>query len=63
MSREVRLWGGIGEKKSNNGTQYYIQNRIYDSEGLCPALTTYKSDYWIIIKEKKKNIKKEVENG
>ena len=50
---DVRVWGGIGEKNSNNNTQYYIQNRIYDADGLCPALTTYKSDYWIIIIEKK----------
>ena len=51
MSRNVKVWGGIGEKKSNNGTQYYIQNRIYDINGICPALTSYKSDYWIIIHE------------
>lgn len=51
MSREVSVWGGFGEKKSNNGTQWYIQDRIYDSDGLCPALTTFKSDYWIVIKE------------
>lgn len=50
MSRNVRVVGDIGEKNSNNGTQYYIQNRIFDSEGLCPALTTYKSDYWICVR-------------
>ena len=42
--------GGIGEKNSNKDTQWYIQNRIYDSDGLCPALTTYKSDYWVCVK-------------
>lgn len=50
MTREVTVWGGIGEKKSNNGRQWYIQNRIYDTNGLSPALTTFKSDYWIILK-------------
>ena len=50
---EVVLWGGIGEKNSNNNTQFYIQNRIYDSEGISPALTSYKSDYWIIVRRKK----------
>ena len=50
--REVILWGGIGEKKSNNGTQYYLQNRIFDSEGISPCLTQAKSNYWIIIKER-----------
>lgn len=49
MSRDVVVWGGIGEKKSNGGTQWYIQNRIFDSNGLCPALTTFRSDYWVII--------------
>ncbi|MGN1337364.1 MAG: DNA (cytosine-5-)-methyltransferase [Candidatus Coprovivens sp.] len=29
-----KLVGGIGEKKSNNGTQYYQQDRIYDSESI-----------------------------
>ncbi len=29
-----KLVGGIGEKKSNGGTQYYQQDRIYDSESI-----------------------------
>lgn len=29
-----KLIGGIGEKKSNGGTQYYQQDRIYDSDGI-----------------------------
>lgn len=41
--------GGIGEKKSNKGTQWYLQNRIFDSDGISPALSTFKSDYWIVI--------------
>lgn len=52
--KDVEVWGGLGEKKSNSGTQWYIQDRIYDSEGLCPALTGFKADYWIIIKGEKK---------
>lgn len=47
--RIVEVWGGIGEKKSNGGTQWYIQDRIYDSTGLCPALTQYKADYLVVI--------------
>ena len=49
-SDDVRVWGGFGEKRSNGGTQWYIQDRIYDSDGICPALTQYKSDYWIVIR-------------
>ena len=51
--REVKVWGGIGEKKSNKGTQWYIQDRIYDSDGLAPALTTFKSDYLILIRQRR----------
>lgn len=47
----MKVWGGIGEKKSNKGTQWYLQDRIFDSNGLCPALTTLANGYWIIIFE------------
>lgn len=51
-NRKVCVWGGFGEKCSNGGTQYYFQDRIYDTNGLCPALTTYMSKgYWIIVWE------------
>lgn len=50
MVDKIILWGGVGEKKSNKGTQYYIQDRIYDSNGICPALNTV-SPYWVIIWE------------
>lgn len=50
--RDVCVWGGIGEKKSNGGTQWYFQDRIYDSNGISPALTKYKSDYLVVIFEK-----------
>ena len=53
MTRKVKVWGGFGEKNSNNGTQWYIQNRVYDSDGICPALSVFKADYWIVIKKKK----------
>lgn len=32
-----KLVGGIGEKKSNGGTQWYQQDRIYDSESIAMA--------------------------
>lgn len=49
--RDVIVWGGIGEKLSNKGTQWYLQNRIFDSDGISPALSTFKSDYWVVIYE------------
>lgn len=35
---EVEVLGGMGEKKSNGGQQYYQQDRIYNTETICPAL-------------------------
>ena len=34
MSNTPRLLGGLGEKKSNGGTQYYQQDRVYDGRGI-----------------------------
>ena len=36
---ETKLVGGVGDMKSNNGTQYYQQDRVYDAEGtaLCQS--------------------------
>lgn len=46
---KVILWGGIGEKKSNKGTQWYQQDRIYDTNGISPTLTGIQ--FWIITRE------------
>ena len=53
MKREVSVWGGLGEKKSNKGTQWYLQDRIFDSNGLSPTLSTFVSGYWIVVYEEK----------
>ena len=37
IERAVVL-GGLGEKKSNGGTQYYQQDRVYSSDGLAMCL-------------------------
>ena len=44
-----KLVGGIGDKKSNGGAQYYQQDRIYDSESIAmahPANLTSGSYYY-----------------
>lgn len=46
--REVKVVAGIGEMNSNSNTQWYIQNRIYDSNGISPCLTTFIADYWVV---------------
>ena len=40
---DVELVGGIGEKKSNGGTQYYEQDRIYNAEKIATAIPAEKS--------------------
>ena len=40
-----KVLGGIGEKKSNGGTQYYQQNRIYD-DNVSISLTTECNPYY-----------------
>lgn len=37
---EVEVIGGMGEQKSNNGTQYYQQDRVYNKDKICPALNS-----------------------
>ena len=32
MENDVKVLGGLGEKKSNSGTQWYQQDRIYDNK-------------------------------
>lgn len=32
MKDDVKVLGGLGEKKSNSGTQWYQQDRIYDNK-------------------------------
>lgn len=40
-----RVIGGIGEKKSNNNTQWYQQDRIYDNN-LAISITTCFNPYY-----------------
>lgn len=36
----VAVIAGVGEKKSNGGTQFYQQDRVYDSHGLATSLNS-----------------------
>lgn len=40
------LVGGIGEKKSNGGTQYYQQDRVYDADAIAISVTTSFNPYY-----------------
>ena len=39
-NKKPQVIGGLGEKKSNGGTQYYLQDRIYDGE-IATTTTTH----------------------
>ena len=45
---KVVLYGGIGEKNSNNNTQWKEQNRIYDSKGIATSVTTCCHPYYYL---------------
>jgi len=51
--RGVEVIGGIGEKNSNNNTQWYFQNRIYNPQGLSPSLTTLGRGYLIPVERER----------
>ena len=44
-NKEPQVLGGIGEKKSNNGTQFYQQDRIYDSNISITLATAFNPYY------------------
>jgi len=43
---EIKVIGGIGQKKSNGGTQFYNQNRIYDNK-IATAIPTSFQPYYL----------------
>ena len=45
MSVKPKVIAGIGEKKSNNNTQWYQQDRIYDNN-VAISLTTSFNPYY-----------------
>ena len=42
---EPKVLGGIGEMKSNNNTQWYMQDRIYDSNVSITITTAFNPYY------------------
>ena len=60
---EPKLVGGIGEKKSNGGTQYYQQDRVYDSReiAMCHPANLPTGSYNYLV-ETKPNLKQKLCN-
>ena len=55
MKEEPRVIGGIGEKKSNGGTQFYEQNRVYDNK-VATAIPTSFQPYYLTDRERERVI-------
>ena len=51
MKDNVKVLGGIGEKKSNGGTQYYQQDRIYDNN-MALSIATCCQPYYLTPRER-----------
>ena len=46
------MWGGVGEMKSNNNTQFYQQNRIYDSDHIALCISAHEEfNPWYLVYE------------
>lgn len=50
---EVKVIGGLGEKKSNGGTQFYEQDRIYDNK-IATAIPTSFQPYYLTNRERER---------
>ena len=52
----IECIGGIGEKKSNNGTQWYQQDRIYDGDESISVTTTC-NPYYVVKENEMENLR------
>lgn len=53
MSDDVKVLGGLGEKKSNSGTQWYLQDRIYDCN-IATSIATCFNPYYLTTRERER---------
>jgi DNA (cytosine-5)-methyltransferase 1 len=55
---EPKVLGGIGEKKSNKGTQWYQQDRIYDNNIAISVTTSFNPYYMVEREETRSRVRK-----
>jgi hypothetical protein len=50
MNRDIVpiLMGGLGEKVSNGGTQYYFQDRVYSGDSVAVSIATSFNPYYLV---------------
>lgn len=51
------MLGGLGEKVSNGGTQYYNQDRVYDSNSVSVTISTVLQPWYLVRNDGKESIK------
>ena len=56
MNEDVKVLGGLGEKKSNSGTQWYLQDRIYDCK-IATSIATGFNPYYLTKGERERVIR------
>ena len=56
MKNEIKVIAGLGEKKSNSGTQWYQQDRIYDNK-IALNISTCAQPYYLTKGERERVIR------
>lgn len=54
---EPVMLGGLGEKVSNGGTQYYNQDRVYDSRSVSVTISTVLQPWYLVKCDDRESIK------
>lgn len=54
---EPVMLGGLGEKVSNGGTQYYNQDRVYDSRSISVTISTVLHPWYLVEDNDRESIK------
>jgi DNA (cytosine-5)-methyltransferase 1 len=64
MNKEARVIGGLGEKKSNGGTQYFQQDRVYYGDiAMSHPAQLPSGSYNYLVEEKTVRIKEATKKG
>lgn len=55
---EPVMLGGLGEKVSNGGTQYYNQDRVYSSDTVSVTVSTVLHPWYLVEIDEREEIEK-----
>ena len=54
--------GGLGEKVSNGGTQYYFQDRVYSADSVAVSVTVAFNPWYLVKVKQNETICGHIEN-